>query len=252
MSVPAKNVRLTARDLDLMTLLTRYGAATYPLLQQTVMRDRGRTSAYRQLKRLADVRLLEDPWTGPSNVGRPRDVQSLWVPTRSAYQLVASPLRYKPIPLNAVRHTLAVAQLGMTLESQGLHVLTDREIRHLAAHWRNNGGGPFPSHMPWIAHTEEREAEVSRFAQTTPIHMPDLVVTEPAGRRHAVEVELTMKNSRKASSTLASYAASGAFTSITYYLAAGSADERFRSLVATIPPGARPMGLTLQTLVRHY
>ena len=252
MTPASKNVRLTHRDIELLTLLTRYGAATYPLLERTFLADRGRTSIYRQLSRLASVGLLEDPKTGPSNLGRPQDISALWVPTRSAYQLVASDLRYKPIALNVVKHTLAVAQLGMTLESQGLQVLTDREIRHLAAHWRNDGEGAFPAHMPWIAHTVARKVEVSPFAWTTPIHMPDLVVTERDGRRHAVEVELSMKNSRVARSTLVSYAASGAFASVTYHLAAGSAEARFRSLVATIPPGARPMSLILRTFVRHY
>ena len=98
MPTSSRNVHLTPHDVDLLTMLTRYGAATYPLLQATVLHDRRRTSIYRQLNRLASVRLLEDPRTGPSNVGRPRDIQSMWVPTRSAYQLVGSNLRVQADP----------------------------------------------------------------------------------------------------------------------------------------------------------
>ena len=175
------------------------------------------------------------------------------MPTRSAYQLVESPLRYKPIALNAVTHTLAVAQTGLQLESLGYHVVTDREINHLVAQWRNNGGGPVPRHMPWIVSTQARSSSASGFTASTPlIHMPDLVVGEPGGMRHAYEVELSMKNTSRARTILDSYAQSGTFSSVNYYLAPGSAETRFRSLVATIPPGARPMSLSMHTFVRQY
>ena len=135
----------------LVNTLCRYGGTTCETLLATRYAGKHRSGVYARLKRLIIAGWLE-PLDGPSNLSRPRDVHALYVPTPLGYKKSGSnlgPLGLAEVP---IRHTLAVAEIGLGFESAGrdYRVVTDREIRRSVRQWRGHGGGTPPADAAWI------------------------------------------------------------------------------------------------------
>ena len=244
-----QGVQITSEDLWLLDLLVRYHGVTAQVLMNTVYRGKHRSGVYRRLARLVRVGLLEDLSTGPSNLGRPRDVQALYVPTKRAYQLLNSNFHQNSIGLVSVRHTLAVAEVGLAFEAQGLAVVTDREIKRAIRLWRDEGGSSTPRDACWLGSDEGRRG-VNPFDLSRPIttHAPDLIVTDAKGVRHAIEMELSSKNKTALLAVLHDYGRTDRFGSVIYYVADGYEEKRLKTLVDSMPPTARPTNI----LTRRY
>ena len=172
-------IRVTSADHRLLLLLCRYGYATATQVHRaTHPRPQAPEQAtYARLRRLQDaglVRRIHDRV--------PRDTRSLYLATPTAYRWVncaLPPLRQ--VSLATLRHTLAVGDVGMTLERTGHDLLTDREIRsEIAATRRTSGSAP------------------SRWQGDGRTHTPDLFLPQVNHvdghvRSLAFEVELTAK-----------------------------------------------------------
>ena len=238
-----QGVQITPEDLRLLDLLIRYHGVTAQVLLNTVYRGKHRSGVYRRLARLVRVGLLEDLSTGPSNLGRPRDVQALYVPTKLAYQLLNSNFHQNAISLVSVRHTLAVAEVGLAFEAQGFQVVTDREIKREIRLWRDAGGSSTPRDACWIGSDEGRRDSTPPPWVTTPAimtHAPDLIVTDAGGVRHAIEVELSSKNKTALLAVLQAYARTTRFGQVIYYVADGYEEQRIRNIVHSMPMAEPP------------
>lgn len=228
-------MRLTPTDLLLLDRVVRYHAVTVPVLQHTVYSGTNRAGTYRRLARLVRVGLLEDLRTGESNRGRPMDIFALYVATAPAYTLVHSDLKPRPVNLHEVRHTLAVAEVGLDLERFRHHVVSDRQIKRDLAVWKASRPSGTPLNAHWLH---------DRHGKT---HVPDLAIGPKNGRQTtAVEVELTFKNDKALRTILSMYAQSTTYSRVIYYVADGAAEQRLKRLAADLRFGPD------QLVVRRY
>ena len=212
-------VHLSDMDRELVTWLARYRAATVPVLLRTRYAGKARSGIYKRLERLVRVGLLEDPRTGPSNRARPRDVPALYVVTRTGMQWAQCGLPCRPVPVAAVKHTLAVAQTGMWLEVRGHAVITDREMRHEIALWRASGDRITPPSAPWMGSDEvTRRVHPAWYDDPRPVstHTPDLVLSDESGGLTAMEVELTAKSEGRTLDILTMYGRSRKYSRVDY------------------------------------
>ena len=253
-----QGVQITPEDLRLLDLLIRYHGVTAQVLLNTVYRGKHRSGVYKRLARLVRVGLLEDLSTGPSNLGRPRDVQALYVPTKRAYLLLHSDFHQNSISLVSVRHTLAVAEVGLAFEAQGFAVVTDREIKREIRLWRDEGGASTPRSACWIGSDEGPRGtnpfDPSHWSASRSIttHAPDLIVTDARGVRHAIEVELSSKNKTALLAVLQAYGRTNRFGEVVYYVADGYEEVRLRALFESMPRSERPDGIvTRRYFPRH-
>jgi hypothetical protein len=234
---PARDqrVRVTPADLVLLDRVVRYHAVTVPVLAHTVYGGKNRAGIYRRLARLVRVGLLEDLRTGDSNRGRPMDVFALYVATRPAYALIGSDLRSRPVNIHEVRHTLAVAEIGLALERFQHHVVTDRQIKRDLAVWKASRQSGQPMGALWLR---------DRAGRT---HVPDLVVGPKDGApATAIEVELTDKSEKTLRGILAMYADRTTFSRVIYYVPDAAAELRLNQIAADLHFG---LG---QLVVRRY
>lgn len=226
---------MTPRDLLLLDRLVRYHAVTVPVLEHTVSAGKNRAGIYRRLARLVRIGLLEDLRSGESNRGRPMDVFALYVPTAQACALVNSHLRPRPVNIHEVRHTLAVAEIGLGLERFGHTVLTDRQIKRDLAVWKASRQSTTPAGASWV-----RDA-------TGKSHTPDLVTLAKDGMpTAAIEVELTAKSDKALRGILGMYADATTFAHVTYYVPDAAAEARLTRLATDL---GFPQG---RLLVRRY
>ena len=249
-----QQVRLTPSDDALLDLVIRYHAVTVPLMLNTVRYGKNRSGVYRQLARLVRTGLLEDLATGPSNVGRPRDVFALYVPTAQAYAYRGSDLRPTPVALSQVRHTLAVAQVGLNAERQDFQVVTDREIRRQIQMWRARRPVSTPPDAPWVG-SDERSGSRPALPQGSGAprtHAPDLVILRNGLPVTAIEVELTAKNDQRFLSLLRMYGRSEKFANLIYYVPDGKTERRLVRLAESLPASEQPRSLVVRRyLPRH-
>lgn len=207
------NVSPTAEDERLVVLLTRYRYSTAALLHRYVFPERARSTVYARLRRLeaaglvAHRRVLEG-------------MDALYYVTPAGYQWVGSTLPAKPDwSLTQVRHGIMITQVGLKFESQGLDVLTEREVEvalRAAQRARKVGSGEYRPLIgagavvdledrsdpdPWT-----RQGADMRYRE----HAPDLVirhrdVTSGTLTYTGVEVECTRKRDSEIRSIIKAY-----------------------------------------------
>lgn len=188
---------LTARDVELVAWLARFGYATTPILCRRF------GSSYKQMRwRIARLVRL--------NVLREERLHRPWIvlPTADGIGLAASPLSVPSLSLVRIRHTLGIARLGCEAELAGLKVWPERDIRVTD---RGQHRLTLSVHMP--SQDKGRRAAW---------HVPDLVIAHPspsggAPLLEAVELELTSKSASRLHDILTAYVASPLFTRVTYY-----------------------------------
>lgn len=247
-------VRLTPRDDALLDLLIRYHAVTVPMLMNTVCFGLDRSGVYRRLSRLVRIGLLEDLRAGASNVGRPRDVHALYVPTRSAYDYRDSTLTPQPVALTHVRHTLAVGEVGLAHEREGFEIVSDRQVRREIALWRGSQSHTTPSGALWLG-SDQRPVGMglgSHLEGRISTHAPDLVLVRDGAVWAAVEVELTAKSDRDLAKVLRMYGRSTRFQNLIYYIPDAKVEQQVTRVAGSLAHQETPVGLVVRRyLPRH-
>ena len=249
-----KGVQITETDLYLLYHLMRYNGTTVPVLLHTMFVGYHRSGVYHRLERLVRAGLLEDTRTGPSNLGRPRDVHAIYVPTRLAYALLQSPLHYKPMTLTTIRHTLAVSEVGLDYQLQGFKVVTDREMRHDIAVWRANKGASTSGTADWVGddeHISPLDPRLWSAPKAAITRCPDLVLLDEHGSKIAIEVELSKKSDTDLMRILRVYGRTQKYTEVRYHVQDGYLENRIRDFVQDMPSEERPNLTTRRYLPRH-
>ena len=243
-----QGVQVTPTDVDLLRRLIRFQGTTAPVLMRHVYPGQHRSGVYARLARLVRAGLLEDLSTGPSNLGRPRSIKALYVPTPLAHRKVESPLRHKPISLGTTPHTVAVSEVGLEWERRGWTVISDREIQHEIGAWRASEDCRSFDSDPWLGEydgTGLSAIENAKRKRVLATHRPDLVLVdereEGNGRRIAVEVELTLKSPARLLRILRWYARESKFSEVRYYVPDRAAAARVKGQVAKLPEHQRAM-----------
>jgi hypothetical protein len=237
-----QGVQVTPTDVDLLRRLIRFQGTTAPVLMRHVYPAQHRSGVYARLARLVRAGLLEDLSTGPSNLGRPRSIKALYVPTPLAYRMVESPLRHKSISLGTTPHTVAVSEVGLAWERRGWTVISDREIQHQIGVWRTSEDCRSFEGNPWLGKydgTGLSAIENLKRKRVLGTHRPDLALVDDreggTGRRIAVEVELTLKSPARLLHILRWYARESKFSEVRYYVPDRAAAARVRGQVAKLP-----------------
>jgi hypothetical protein len=214
---------LTARDVELVAWLARFGYATTPILCRrfgsSYKQMRWRIARLVRLKMLREERLYR-PW--------------IVLPTADGMELAASPLSVPSLSLVRIRHTLGIAQLGCEAELAGSKVWPEREIR-LTDRGRRR--------LALSVHVPDKD-KTRRAAW----HVPDLVIAHPSPSGgppllEAVELELTSKSARRLHDILTAYAASPLFSRVTYYTCS-------RSITVAVEDAAFAISLHPRELIR--
>lgn len=267
-----RRIEIQPEDEELLALLCRYQGTTAATLLATRYQGLHRSGPYGRLKRLADGGFLESLTDGPSQDSRPRDVHALVVPTRDGYRLVGSRLSPKGMVGATVRHTLAVAEIGLAFEHPTrdrdgalgrqpfrhcldpesiVQVITDREIRRDVRLWRAVGGGEVPADAAWFVSGPAKETDpfaprrspLDPKRKTSPrseTRSPDLVLIDVDGRMHAVEIELSSKSDGELREVLAKFGTSGKYASLTYYTDKHDTAAAINRAYLALPEAARP------------
>lgn len=252
-SVPSRRsaarVLPSAIDRHLLETVASYHGVTAPLLMRTYFDGHARSGVYKRLARLVGIGLLEDLRTGPSNRSRPRDVPALYVPTRAGLAWVGSSLPCTPVPLATTKHTLAVAEVGLGIESryEGVRVLTDRELRQEIAMWRSQDGTATPVAAAWLGTDELSTPQTPRWdiPAKPKTHCPDLVLRDRDGGLAAIEVELTAKNEARLRSTLEMYARASKYRRVDYVVPDERMERTLERALSSMAPEDRPTNLSV-------
>jgi hypothetical protein len=243
-----QGVHVTLMDVDLLRRLIRFQGTTAPVLMRHVYTGQHRSGIYARLARLVRAGLLEDLSTGPSNLGRPRNIKALYVPTRLAYRMLESSLGHKSISLGTTLHTVAVSEVGLEWERRGWTVVSDREILHEITVWRTSEDCRSFDSDPWLGEydgTGLSAIENLKRKRVLATHRPDLVLVDDRddgnGGRIAVEVELTMKSPARLLHIMRWYARESKFSKVRYYVPDRAAASRVRGQVAKLPDHQQDM-----------
>jgi hypothetical protein len=224
------NVRLTARDMDMMRFLARYRMATVGQLARRF--ETSETALRNRLPKLADMGLITWAWAAQT---KPK----IWLITEQGLQTVNMILTAPTVKWGQLRHTLGLVDLGITFELAGEIVLTEREIRAAATRYT-----PTPRLKTAIDMTRYQAnltsmpvdgldpvAEMQRIkdALIVPVpgrnigHIPDMVLARqpfPGGSSGniSVELELTRKSLSEWNTVLTAYKNSNAFAEVYYFV----------------------------------
>lgn len=160
---PVRGPRLTARDLDIIRWIGRYGVVTTAQVERHFFT--GERAAYRRVRALLALGLLRRDmtfWKEPAVLRV----------TPAGARLVNLPVAPAELVLAEVRHSLALVDLTEQLlaESSGAHVLTERELRADALRARR------------------QDRDYTGYAR-----IPDALLVQPTGLKTAVELDLTSK-----------------------------------------------------------
>ncbi|MGH2670102.1 MAG: hypothetical protein ACRDH5_13485 [bacterium] len=186
-------MRLTPADIDVLRFVGRCRFATVP----QVARWAGRTEKkiYPRLLGMRSHELVE--------FHRPLNERGVYVATRAGLAVAGLDLPPARIDLATFTHDRLVADLAVSLETAGMGVVTEREMRHSDESPDTlDDGGP-------------------RYAVVLPTggrHYPDLLAVTPSGHYQAVEVELTPKNLARRQRILAGYARARHIETVTYHV----------------------------------
>jgi len=205
-------VRVTDRDRQLVGWVGRLGAAG--VADVSVRFGLGRTAGYRRVAACIEAGLLD-------RVRLLYGAPALLVPTRRGLRWAGlEALGPSRVGVATFGHWAATARLAALLEARGALLWSERELRH---HEREAGR--------LIA-----SVEVDRRGERR-LHRPDLVLIDRAGGLPvAIEVELTVKGSRRLSSICRGYARARHIAGARYYAA---------------PEPARALERAIDTVMAH-
>jgi hypothetical protein len=218
---PKPGLRLTARDVQILTFLARYRVATVGQLARAF--ETSETALRNRLPRLEKEKLVSWAWGAQS---KPK----LWLITRQGLQVTNMTLTVPTVKWGQLRHTLGLTDLGIEFELAGELVITEREIR--AAATRYTPTSRVKTAIDIMSVIEEMEAEdLDARTQRNLIipmqgralgHIPDMILARDAypngsSGNIAIELELSRKNATEWIAVLSAYRDSPLFEKVIYY-----------------------------------
>ncbi len=218
---PKPGLRLTARDVQILTFLARYRVATVGQLARAF--ETSETALRNRLPRLEKEKLVSWAWGAQS---KPK----LWLITRQGLQVTNMTLTVPTVKWGQLRHTLGLTDLGIEFELAGELVITEREIR--AAATRYTPTSRIKTAIDLLSIIEDIEAEdMESMTQRKLIipmqgrqfgHIPDMILAREAypngaSGNIAIELELNRKNTTEWVSVLTAYRDSPLFEKVIYY-----------------------------------
>jgi hypothetical protein len=218
---PKPGIRLTARDMQILTFLARYRVATVAQLAR--MFETSETALRNRLPRLEKEKMVSWAWGAQS---KPK----LWLITRQGLQVVNMTLTVPTVKWGQLRHTLGLTDLGIEFELAGEVVITEREIRAAATRYtptaRIKTAVDFMHYVK--SYEEEDESEQIQRSLTVPMttrsfgHIPDMVLARQsypngASGNIAIELELNRKHTNEWVAVLTAYRDTDQFESVQYY-----------------------------------
>lgn len=218
---PKPGLRLTARDVQILTFLARYRVATVGQLARAFQTSE--TALRNRLPRLEKEKLVSWAWGAQS---KPK----LWLITRQGLQVTNMTLTVPTVKWGQLRHTLGLTDLGIEFELAGELVITEREIR--AAATRYSPTSRIRTAIDLMSVIEEIEAEdiESRTQRNLIVpmqgralgHIPDMILAREAypngdSGNIAIELELNRKNTAEWVLVLTAYRDSPLFEKVIYY-----------------------------------
>lgn len=241
-------VRLTARDFRIIAFLGRYRIATVGQLAR--MFETSETALRNRLPRLERAGLVTWAWAAQT---KPK----VWLVTDPGLQTVGMHLTAPTVKWGQLRHTLGLVDLGITFESAGEVVLTEREIRAAATRYTPTPrmrsavdlgaavGHGIAVTADGIDPGNDASSALVRSTLVVPVpgrgfgHIPDMVLARapyPNGMSGniAIELELTRKGLSDWKTILTAYRDSAAFAEVYYFVMSREVQRALTGLIAAL------------------
>jgi hypothetical protein len=232
-----QGMRLTERDIEILTFLGRYRAATVNQIARHV--DSSMYAIRNRLPRMHREGMLSWSFTGQA---KPK----VWTVTDTGLKVAALNLSAPTISWGTLRHTLGLVDLGTTFELAGERVVTEREIR---AALRYTPTARMRTVIDLHKSLEEMQMstdvdshELVDAHYTLPVqgknysHIPDMVVVRApfengASGSIAVELELNRKTLSEWRNIITAYRDTANFAQAVYYVVDVEIERALRGVI---------------------
>jgi hypothetical protein len=217
-----EQVRLTDRDRDLLEFASRHRIVLAGQLE--ILLGANSAAVSTRLRALGRAGYLS------SQAPFDRQPRCHWI-TRRGLHAIESSLPAPRLELRSYRHDLGVAWLWLASREGAFgptgRIVSEREMR--SCDGADSGGrDPFGVRLGGVG-PGGRER----------LHYPDLLLVGPAGRRVALELELTSKGRARRERILAGYAADARIDSVLYLVDQPPVARAIRTSVSRLAIGGR-------------
>lgn len=199
--------RITERDVEIIGWIARWRFAS--LAQVRARFSLGRSVAYECLGRLVERGCLEFERLF---VGRP----AVYTVTATGLGLAEVALPRVGVDLRTYRHDAALVDVAIGLETRGLAVLSERELR------AGDAGVAKPRHAVLLGGAQA-DGRARR-------HYPDMIVGAEGPGGFAVELELAAKRTVRLREILTAYRRAQHLQAVVYYVEAPTVRSRLEAL----------------------
>lgn len=232
-----QGMRLTERDIEILSFLGRYRAATVNQIARHV--DSSLYAIRNRLPRMHREGMLSWSFTGQA---KPK----VWTVTDTGLKVAGLNLSAPSISWGTLRHTLGLVDLGTTFELAGERVVTEREIRAALRYTptarMRTAIDLYRALDDLGMSTDVDSHEVAALHYTLPIqgknygHIPDMVVVrEPfengAAGSIAVELELNRKTLSEWRNIITAYRDTSYFAQAVYYVVDVEIERALRGVI---------------------
>lgn len=230
-------MRLTERDIEILSFLGRYRAATVNQIARHV--DSSLYAIRNRLPRMHKEGMLAWSFTGQA---KPK----VWTVTDTGLKVAGLNLSAPTISWGTLRHTLGLVDLGTTFELAGERVITEREIR---AALRYTPTARMKTAIDLHRALDEMSLstdvdthEIATTHYTLPVpgknygHIPDMVVVRApfengASGSIAVELELNRKTLSEWRNIITAYRDTPHFAQAVYYVVDVEIERALRGVI---------------------
>jgi hypothetical protein len=242
-------IRLTGRDMQIMSFLARYRMATVGQLARRFQTSE--TALRNRLPMLEKAGLISWAWAAQT---KPK----IWLITDQGLKTVGMSLTVPTVSWGQLRHTLGLVDLGVAFELGGEIILTEREIRAAATRYSPTSrlrtaldmsryqGGLAP--VPVDGLDPDGLAERIRQSLVVPVqgramgHIPDMVLARQpfpngASGNVAVELELTRKGLAEWRKVLGAYQTSPYFAEVYYFVTSRELQRGLEGVIKALGAG---------------
>ena len=230
-------MRVTERDIEILSFLGRYRAATVNQIARHV--DSSLYAIRNRLPRMHKEGMLAWSFTGQA---KPK----VWTVTDTGLKVAGLNLSAPTISWGTLRHTLGLVDLGSTFELAGERVITEREIR---AALRYTPTARMKTAIDLHRALDEMSLstdvdthEIATTHYTLPVpgknygHIPDMVVVRApfengASGSIAVELELNRKTLSEWRNIITAYRDTPHFAQAVYYVVDAEIERALRGVI---------------------
>lgn len=230
-------MRITERDIEILSFLGRYRAATVNQIARHV--DSSLYAIRNRLPRMHKEGMLSWSFTGQA---KPK----VWTVTDTGLKVAGLNLSAPTISWGTLRHTLGLVDLGTTFELAGEKVVTEREIR---AALRYTPTARMKTAIDLHRALEEMDLstsvdthDIATTHYTLPVpgknygHIPDMVVVRApfdngASGSIAVELELNRKTLSEWRNIITAYRDTPHFAQAVYYVVDAEIERALRGVI---------------------